>query len=120
MAEDATLLSRACRLLFLTPRLGCEGAGSFGSFSSGSLSCKERGGRAGVAARGFGGLRGSISLSGRLGEPGVWNERGSGFFSLFHSGLRLGGGVPNLEMMSFTNREFCGGKRGAVAGATGC
>jgi len=118
MAEDATLLSRACRLLFRTPRLGCEGAGSF---SSGNLSCKERVGRAGVAARGFGGLRGSISLSGRLGDPGVWNERGCGFFSLFHSGLRLGGGVPSLEIMAFINRSFCGGaKRGAVAGATGC
>jgi hypothetical protein len=33
-------------------------------------------GRTGEAARGFGGLRGSISLSGRLGEPGVWNEGG--------------------------------------------
>jgi hypothetical protein len=118
MAEEATLLSRACRALFLTPRLGCDGAGSF---SSGSLSCRVRVGRAGVAARGFGGLRGSISLSGRLGEPGVWNERGCGFFSFFHNGLRLGGGVANLERMLDINREFCGGpKRGAVAGATGC
>jgi hypothetical protein len=65
--DDPTLLSRACLLLLRTPFFACVGAGSLSS----GTSRMGRLGRTGEIVRGFGGLSGSISLSGRLGEPGV-------------------------------------------------